>query len=165
MLVPRRIIIFFCCSGCYFPWLSDYQLTPHFPVSSTRSFHHFHFSTAEKKTMERVIGLESIVETKDLAVSQTKSHILRQNKLGFSWYRDNSNIMSNTTHDKYVFCMLYVCIYLYIDIDCQIGDSDLNGTLYMWIPSQRAGIWWCCYKKNNDSLKETCRNKQWKSYY
>ena len=83
-------------------------------MSSTRSFHRFHFSTAEKKTMERVIGLESIVETKDLAVSQTKSHILRQNKLGFSWYRDNSNIMSNTTHDKYVFCMLYVCIYIYI---------------------------------------------------
>ena len=44
----------------------------------------FSFLDCGKKTMERVIGLESIVETKDLAVSQTKSHILRQNKLGFS---------------------------------------------------------------------------------
>lgn len=113
-------------------------------------------SRLRKKTMERAIGLESIVETKDLAVSQTKSHILRQNKLGFSWYRDNSNIMSNTTHDKYVFCMLYVCIFknIYIDIDCQIGDSDLNGTLYMWIPSQRAGIWWCCCKKSMTPWKK-----------
>ncbi len=163
MLVPRRVS-YLCCWGCYFPWLSDYQLTPHFPMSSSSRSNMFKFRL-RNKSMERVVRLESVVETKHLAVSQTKTHILGQFFWGslISWQFHTipisclTPLMANMYSRYNVYIYTYVYLYItyihIIYIDCQISDYDLDGTLYMWLPSETPGKR-CCIQKNNDPPPE-----------
>ena len=170
MLVPRRVS-YLCCWGLLLSMTIRLSIDSALSDELKQIVQICSNSGCGKKSMERVVRLESVVETKHLAVSQTKTHILGE----IFW----GSLISGQFHTIPISCLtplmanmysrynVYICTYIYIlyiytYIDCQSSDYDfdydLDGTLYMWLPSETPDKRCCIQKKWWPPPKETYRN-------